>query len=501
MTVKCTTNGKEAVNCTDAIHGTMARFSCGSFYENSRLSMLPAICLDGRWSEEAPSCIPTCGKTSALRDPTLIINGQDATLEDFPWQVALYRLKDKELLCGGSLLNARMILTAAHCITDSQGHLLPKEDYVGKNYRNFDDSRDSSHKQTSSIHEIFVPEQYQGFDQNYLADIALIATVKSFTLTAWVQPVCIDWQKNYDRLILDEKKKGVVSGWGYTRETGNSSEALRNLELSVVPKKKCEKEVPEDFARYLTYDKLCAGYLNHSTSVCLGDSGGGLVFKYQDRYYIGGVVSSSPITDTPERGCNSQQYSLYTFVYNYTDIFILRNMLRFESSDVNCDGCLPETGCTLPKDLATKIANGSVVQERNALQHAAYVGERPTNIFCSGVLLNEKVLLTMRICVSRGSRKEDYKIARDLFYPYNADYTDLGDILVIEDTAFIVVKKTFKTEPSLGKTCDWINIYPRGTLNQAKHYVFISNYVDKDGKSWDMLQGKHISFQLRYFKT
>jgi hypothetical protein len=58
---------------------------------------------------------------------------------------------------------------------------------------------------------MFVPEQYQGFDQNYLADIALIATVKSFKLTAWVQPVCIDWQKNYDRLILDEKKKGVVS--------------------------------------------------------------------------------------------------------------------------------------------------------------------------------------------------------------------------------------------------------------------------------------------------
>jgi hypothetical protein len=28
--------------------------------------------------------------------------------------------------------------------------------------------------------------------------------------------------------------------------------------------------------------------------------------------------------------------------------------------------------------------------------------------------------------VSRGSRKEDYKIARDLFYPYNADYTDIS---------------------------------------------------------------------------
>jgi hypothetical protein len=100
--------------------------------------------------------------------------------------------------------------------------------------------------------------------------------------------------------------------------------------------------------------------------------------------------------------------------------------------------------------------------------------------------------------VLRGSRKEDYKIKRDLFNPYKADYTDLGDILVIEDTAFIVVKKTFKTALSLGKTCDWIKIYPRGTLNQLKYYVFISNYVDKDGKSWDMLQGKQVTFELTY---
>ncbi|CAH1382098.1 unnamed protein product [Tenebrio molitor] len=77
-------------------------------------------------------------------------------------------------------------------------------------------------------------------------------------------------------------------------------------------------------------------------------------------------------------------------------------MLRFESSDVNCDGCSPEKGCTLPKDLATKIANGSVVQERNPRQHAiySYVGMRVKTIFCSGVLLNEKVLLTSSFSTS-----------------------------------------------------------------------------------------------------
>jgi hypothetical protein len=90
--------------------------------------------------------------------------------------------------------------------------------------------------------------------------------------------------------------------------------------------------------------------------------------------------------------------------------------------------------------------------------------------------------------VLRGSRKEDYKIKRDLFNPYKADYTDLGDILVIEDTAFIVVKKTFKTALSLGKTCDWIKIYPRGTLNQLKYYVsYLFRFVNSKFLKTDIL--------------
>jgi hypothetical protein len=75
-----------------------------------------------------------------------------------------------------------------------------------------------------------------------------------------------------------------------------------------------------------------------------------------------------------------------------------------------------------------------------------------------------------------------------IFVTYVVIIFKLGDILVIEDTAFIVVKKTFKTEPSLGKTCDWINIYPRGTLNQAKHYVsYLFRFVNSKFLKTDIL--------------
>jgi hypothetical protein len=54
-----------------------------------------------------------------------------------------------------------------------------------------------------------------------------------------------------------------VSGWGYTRESGNLSNELRQLEVPSIPKKKCKKDVPEEYKRYVTYDKLCAGYLEN----------------------------------------------------------------------------------------------------------------------------------------------------------------------------------------------------------------------------------------------
>jgi hypothetical protein len=83
---------------------------------------------------------------------------------------------------------------------------------------------------------------------------------------------------------------------------------------------------------------------------------------------------------------------------------------------------------------------------------------------------------------SSEEEKRNYKFARNvsnippkrclcILVTYIVIIFKLGDIVVIENTTFIVVKKTFKTALSLENTCDWIKIYPRGTLNQLKYYV------------------------------
>ena len=63
-----------------------------------------------------------CGKPYI--DRTLIVAGSQTKVGDYPWQAALYRVIDKELICGGSLLNERVILTGT--IKYSQPTQLPK---------------------------------------------------------------------------------------------------------------------------------------------------------------------------------------------------------------------------------------------------------------------------------------------------------------------------------------------------------------------------------------
>jgi hypothetical protein len=59
---------------------------------------------------------------------------------------------------------------------------------------------------------MFVPDEYEGVDQNLLADIAVIVNLRTFQLSVRVQPVCVDWTRNYESAILNsnQSKRGFV---------------------------------------------------------------------------------------------------------------------------------------------------------------------------------------------------------------------------------------------------------------------------------------------------
>merc|ERR1719158_2442603 len=45
-----------------------------------------------------------------------IVGGAPALPYQFPWQVVLYYYSGDSLLCGGSIISTKTILTAAHCV-------------------------------------------------------------------------------------------------------------------------------------------------------------------------------------------------------------------------------------------------------------------------------------------------------------------------------------------------------------------------------------------------
>ncbi|XP_063918856.1 uncharacterized protein LOC135134166 [Zophobas morio] len=348
MTVTCTLNEQTLKSCADAFDGTVARFQCARYFENQGQEKDPfRLCSNGRWVGSLPTCVPRCGQPLLRKEPTLIVGANETQKREYPWQVALYNAFDKELLCGGTLLNQRVILTAAHCITNASGKLLPKEDYmvaVGKYFRQYDHPDDAEDAQFSSVHEMYIPRQYKAHIQHYFGDVGIIVTTKIFDISASVQPICIMWESKRHPALADpsRQKYAYVSGWGYTTEYRNLSDVLRYIKVPLITDDDCNRDLTQDLIEYLTDDKLCAGFLNSSISVCKGDSGGGLVAKYNKRYYIIGIVSISPQGESANGGCNSQTYTLYTRFSYYIESFILEKEARFRPrldcrDPLNCD--------------------------------------------------------------------------------------------------------------------------------------------------------------------
>lgn len=53
-----------------------------------------------------------------------------------------------------------------------------------------------------------------------------------------------------------------VTGWGRTQPDGNLSDVLKELRLPFINYHDCKENLPRDFLKYLSNDKMCAGYLN-----------------------------------------------------------------------------------------------------------------------------------------------------------------------------------------------------------------------------------------------
>lgn len=139
----------------------------------------------------------------------LVVNGWMAEKTRFPWHVVIFSLHEGNwsFICGGSLISEHIILTAAHCTWKLNKDLLRVT--LGKFYSDYYKFEDGA--QIRSVASIIRQPLYQDIIGNFGSDIAILVTDKPVQFSAFVRPICIDWNLNDIVDHLSINSLGVVS--------------------------------------------------------------------------------------------------------------------------------------------------------------------------------------------------------------------------------------------------------------------------------------------------
>src|SRR5215469_5437713 len=205
------------------------------------------------------------------KDERKIVGGTDTKIEDHPWQVALSVPwpDGSSSFCGGSLIQDRWVLTAAHCFPS-------KQPVSPRMKTGVTDRETGTWIETSKV---FVHEGYDG--HTHENDIALIKLKGN--VAGEVIPLAQGGEELRPCQMLE------ITGWGTTAENGAAAAILQKAEVPLVDNGMCN--AGDAYNGEIKPGMMCAGYREGGIDSCQGDSGGPLVLRGKDGPVLAGVVS------------------------------------------------------------------------------------------------------------------------------------------------------------------------------------------------------------------
>ncbi|XP_056342231.1 acrosin-like [Oenanthe melanoleuca] len=214
---------------------------------------------------------------------TRIVGGASAMEASWPWMVSIQHpwAPGQKHWCGGSLISADWVLTAAHCF-DKIENISMVYVVIGATQL----SQPGPGAVARNVKKVVIHRYYKRVDYRY--DIALMELEQPVQCSQYIQLACVA----DPTLRLSELNNCWIAGWGATTaRSQDEGDRLKEAKVRLIDVKLCNSS--DWYAGEIHPYNLCAGYPEGNIDSCKGDSGGPLMCqdKNADFWWVIGLTS------------------------------------------------------------------------------------------------------------------------------------------------------------------------------------------------------------------
>ncbi|XP_064267636.1 serine protease 55-like isoform X2 [Passer domesticus] len=215
--------------------------------------------------------------------------GTDVRPGELPWLVSIQ--SHGKHICGGTIISALWILTAAHCFADE----LPADLRVAVGRVDLSFPLEEHNPDSLILHEEFNRTSLQN-------DIALILLSSPIKFSMEKIPICLPFVCD-----MDTWQHCWAAGW---EGTNAASRVLQKARMKLISREKCLKHIPHLVGGTMCAETEQGGGEGGGGGGCQVDSGGPLVCSYWNtvKWFQVGIISGG-----------NPNHRILTPVYSYQD--------------------------------------------------------------------------------------------------------------------------------------------------------------------------------------